>query len=387
MSILTLEWCFWSAIGVILYTYIGYPLFLLVLRPGRSVHHPTNEWPALSVVVAAYNEASCIAEKVRNLLEHDYPGEMEVIVVSDGSTDRTEEIVRVLECPQVTLLIQPNRAGKNEAINRGVTAARGDLIVLTDANAMLVKGSLCELVMSFADPAVGLVSGQGLYGDSVAIADGATEAVGNAYVRYEAFLKGRESSLGFLPGADGALYALRRDVCVRLPSEMVHDLLHPITVALDGMRSEFVPEAVTLEPPSRDASTEFERHRRISAQGYRVFFSRVGALLIARKGLALWVLVSHRFLRWTSSVPLLVAFVSNVLLVHVGPLYGLALGVQVVFYAAAAVGAAAEHFGLRTRLLALPYFFCVVSVAGLFGFARYLSGAPQHTWQSGRAQA
>ena len=203
---------FWGALSVTAYTYFGYPLVLAILYRNRLEAEPRSIWPPLTVLVAAYNEERYIARKVQNLLDREYPGELDVIVVSDGSTDRTAAIVRRFEGPQVQLLAQPDRRGKNAALNRGVSAARREIIVFTDANALLAPGALRRLVAPFCNSQVGLVSGQGSYGE---LGDGTTRVVSNAYVRYEAFLKQRESSFGFLPGVDGALYAMRRFPSIR----------------------------------------------------------------------------------------------------------------------------------------------------------------------------
>ena len=162
------------------------------------------------MIVAAYNEAGIIEAKIRSALEQSYPADrLEVIVVSDGSTDGTDERVRGFADRRVRLVRQEPRAGKSLALNRGVSVATGDLLIFTDANALFGPDSLARLAAGFHDPRVGLVSGQGLYvaGDAEA-----PRAVGNGYVRYEAFIKTREGMLGFVAGADGAIYALRRDI-------------------------------------------------------------------------------------------------------------------------------------------------------------------------------
>lgn len=372
------EALFWLSVAILVYTYCGYPALLtLVARRGRHGARGA-EPPMVSVVVAAYNEESCIAAKIDNLLQHDYPSEhLEVLVVSDGSTDRTDEIVRGFAGHRVRHLIQPVRQGKNLALNRGAREAHGAILVFTDANALLVPGALHRLVAPFADPSVGLVSGQGLYGE---LGNGTTRTVSNAYVRYESFIKQRESTLGFVAAADGALYAMRRELYAELRSNQVHDLLHPIQVALLGRRSAFEPDAFTVEPPSQDAAKEFRRHVRIIAQGFLVFLTQAPVLFLARKFGALWMLFSHRLLRWTSASLLLAALVSNVALLGTGPVYTVTLAGQALFYALALTGAVGERLHLRLRLLAVPYFFCVVSLAGVAGFLEFVRGRGHATW-------
>jgi glycosyltransferase involved in cell wall biosynthesis len=383
---LALTVVFWCSICVVVYAYAGYPAILTLvarLRARRDI--PAATEPSVSVVISAYNEERWLADKVRNVLAQDYPADrLEVVIVSDGSTDRTEAIAQGLEGARVRLLVQPRRGGKNLALNRGAAVATGDVLVFTDANAMLAPGALRRLVAPFADPQIGLVSGQGLYGE---LGDGAARVVSNAYVRYEAFIKTREALLGFVAAADGALYAIRRELFSPLPSDQVHDLVHPIQTITAGRRCFFAADAFTVEPPSPSAGREFERHVRIIAQGLLVFFRQ--APLLGRLGhlAALWMLVSHRFARWISSFFLVTAFVANIPLAGVGRLYAATMIAQVLFYALAAAGAVAERLGVRVRLLALPYYFCVVSAAGAAGFLQFSRGRGHVVWASAGERA
>lgn len=367
---------FWTSGAMLVYVYLGYPL-LLALRGRRRSLPDRGDVPFVSVIVAAYNEEACIGEKVKNVLEHDYPADrLELLVVSDGSTDATEAIVAGLAGPRVRLLSLPARQGKNMALNRAAREARGEVLVFTDANAMLAPGSLRRLVAPFADPAVGLVSGQGLYGEG----GHTTRVVTNAYVRYESFIKRREAALGFLAAADGALYAMRPALYAPLRRDQVHDLAHPIQVALAGARSAFVAEAVTVEPPSRGAASEFHRQVRIIAQGFRIFLTEAPRLLWHGRLLELWMLASHRLLRWISALFLVVALGTNLQLLGRHPVYALCLMGQSLFYGTALAGAVAERLGMPLRILAVPYYFCVVSAAGIRGFFHFLLGRGHATW-------
>jgi len=371
------ELAFWVCLGLVAYAYAGYPILLALWTRGarRSLE---GGLPSVSILVAAHNEEAVIASKIANSLEQDYPeGRLEVVVVSDGSTDRTEEIVSRLSTSRVRLEAQRPQQGKNQALNLGARHARGEILVFTDANAMMAKGALQKLVAPFAEESVGLVSGRGLYGS---LEPGSPQAVSNAYVRYETFLKSRESALGFLAAADGALYALRKDLYRELQSNEVHDLMHPIQVALNGKQSVFIPEAFTLEPPSKDASVEFRRHVRIIAQGFLVFLGQGPRLVERGKWKELLLLVSHRPLRWLSSFFLAGALGSNAVLALSSRPYAALLALQVLFYVTAAIGALGERRKLRLRLLAIPYYFCVVSAAGLSGFLHFLRGRGHTAW-------
>ena len=370
---------FWAAAALLGYTWVGYPLLLLALRraaPGDAARR-RSVTPHVSVIVAAYNEAGCIVAKLASTLARQrYPhARLEAIVVSDGSTDATDALVQRYPDDRVRLVRQEPRAGKSPALNRGVAAARGEVLVFTDANALFAPDAIARLAAPFADPRVGLVSGQGLYG-----AGGDARVAASGYVRFEAALKAGEAGLGFLASADGAIYALRRSLYRDLAASEVNDLLHPIQVCLAGYRCRFDADAVTVEPPSRDGGQEFRRHVRIIAQGAHLLRRWLPALVRARRWRAVWMLVSHRALRWTTAPCLAVALVANVLLIGAGPVYAATLVAQGVFYALAAAGFVAERLGRRLGPLALPYYFCTVSAAGVVGLARAARGGAEAVW-------
>lgn len=373
------EAAFWLAVVTLGYTWIGYPVLLALTAPfTRAPRRSLTSRPRLSVIIAAYNEERWIEAKLRSTLEQRYPPDrLEVIVVSDGSTDRTEAIVARVAGPRVRLIRQEPRAGKSAALNRGAAAATGDLLIFTDANALFAPDALARLAAAFADPRVGLVSGQGLYG---AASDGDARAVGNGYVRYEALVRSGESALGVMAGADGAVYALRRQLFQPLHPADVNDLLHPLQADLAGYLSHFDPNAYTIEPPSADGGGELRRHMRIIAQGIHLLQRWLPPLVAARRWRLVWALLSHRVLRWSSALFLVTAFVANLALLRPGEFYHLTLAVQLGFYGLAMLGFVAERAGLRLGRLAVPYYFCIVSAAGVGGLARYLRRGAEAVW-------
>jgi hypothetical protein len=380
------ELLFWLAAGILAYTWVGYPVLLALLaawlpQPRRAL----DRRPRLSVVMAAHDEADVIEAKIDSTLGQQYPRErLEVIVVSDGSTDRTDQIVLRHGDPRVALIRQEPRAGKSAALNRGVAAASGEVLVFTDANALFAADALTRLAAHFTDPRVGLVSGQGLYGRAGADA----AVVSQGYVRYEAWLRRGESALGVLAGADGAVYALRRELFRPLGSAEVNDLLHPLQAALAGRLCRFDPHACTVEPPSRDATQEFRRHVRIIAQGIHVTITWLPRLVVGRRWAAAWALLSHRVLRWLSAPCLAAALAASLALRGRGGLYLLALQAQGLFYALALIGVLAERRRVPLGPLAIPYYFCVVCAAGVAGLARWARGGADAVWApGGRASA
>ena len=378
---------FWLAALAVAYTWVGYPLAValagrLAARPASGRQRP----PRLSVVIAAYNEAACIAEKLRSTLTQQYPWDrLEVIVVSDGSTDATDAIVSRYPDRRVRLIRQEPRSGKSRALNRAVAASIGDILVFTDANALFVPDALIRLAAPFADSEVGLVSGQGLYTSSPR---SDAPVVSNGYVRYEALLRSSEAALGALAGADGAIYALRRDHYRELDGAEVNDFLHPIVVALDGGQCRFVPEACTIEPASSDATQEFRRHVHIIAQGIHIVLDWLPKLVAAGCWKTVWMIVSHKVLRWTTVAALGAMLLSNLALLSDSPVYVATLATQGAFYALAGAGWLAERCGRSIGRLALPYYFCVVSLAGLAGIVRFIRSGADAVWApAGQAPA
>jgi len=370
---------FWTAAALLAYTWLGYPLLLRLLALGRAAAARVTARrgaPSVSVIVAAYNEGDCITAKLDSTLARQrYPRDkLEVVVVSDGSTDDTD--ARVQRYPDNRVrLVRQERTGKSPALNRGVAEARGEVLVFTDANALFAPDAIARLTAPFADPSVGLVSGQGLYG-----AGGDARAAASGYVRYEASIKTGEAALDFVASADGAIYALRHALYRDLAASEVNDLLHPIQACLAGYRCRFDADAYTIESPSTDGGQEFRRHVRIIAQGAHLLRRWLPALARARRWRAIWMLLSHRALRWVTAPCLAAALVANVPLLGAGPVYGVTLAAQGTFYALAAAGFAADRLGRRLGPLALPYYFCTVSAAGVAGLARAARGGAEAVW-------
>lgn len=374
-----LDTLFWLAALAVGYTWVGYPLAVTALGRWRRPPAPSRRRrPRLTVVIAAYNEACWIAAKLRSTLRQRYPWDrIEVIVVSDGSTDATDDIVAHYPDIRVRLLRQETRSGKSLALNRAVAASTGEILVFTDANALFGPEALARLAAPFEDPRVALVSGQGLYAASAA-AD--AEAVSNGYVRFEEMVKSGEAGLGFLAGADGAIYAVRRDAYRELESAQVNDLLHPLQVALAGGACRFDGAAYTVEPPSHGGGQEFRRHVRIIAQGIHIVREWLPRLVAAGRWRAAVMLVSHRVFRWHTAIFLGVALVTNAALASTSTFYALTMAAQAGFYALALAGYLAERGGRPIGRLALPYYFCVVSIAGVAGILRFLTSGAESVW-------
>lgn len=357
---------YWSCLGVLTYTYAGYPLLVhglsrLRSRPGRTA----DIEPRVSIVLAAHDERAHLRAKLEGLLALDYPADkLEIIVVSDGSTDGTDDIAAELADRGVILERVERPSGKPTALNRGVARATGELIVFCDARQRVSRGALRALVRRFADEDVGAVSGElhmpGERGPGV-------------YWRYEAFIRARESDLDSLVGATGALYAIRRKLFRRLPADsLVDDMFTPLQIALRGYRVVFEPGAA-LHDVEATPGGELARKARTLAGNFQVLVHLPQALHPLRNRL-FFQLVSHKLLRLVCPFALVGLFASNVLLVITfapgWPLYVATLAGQLAVYGLALRGAwAGERAG---KLARISHTFAVLNLAAVEGLRRFL---------------
>jgi cellulose synthase/poly-beta-1,6-N-acetylglucosamine synthase-like glycosyltransferase len=382
---------FAGCLAVVVYVYFGYPLLLWLLA--RRHERPVARGPvcpSLTLLVPAHNEEGVIADKVTNCLGLDYPADrLEVLVISDGSTDGTEAEVRLQaerwaaagRATPIRLLALP-RSGKAAALNAGAAAATGEVLVLTDANSLLSPDALVHLVAAFADPEVGGVCGNKRYRGGRG-AD-ATELGENLYWRYDKWQKSLESRLGSIFAADGALYALRGCLFVPIADPaQADDIAVSARVVLEGYRLVYEPRAVAWEEAPAEGTAELRRKIRVTNHSVR-------ALL--RLGRPLWTsgfysleLVSHKLVRHLVPfflLPMLAALLA--LGLAPGParaIFAPALVAHVGFYGLAAAGFALRRRAVgRWRLLSVPYYFTLVNTAAFLGVLSVLAGRRLVAW-------
>ena len=362
---------FWTSLAALVWTHVGYALAAALAARVRTRRVSGAEIePTVSVIVAAHNEEDVIERRVRNLLELEYPAELlEVVVASDASTDRTDEIVARLaaEDPRVKLVRCP-RGGKVAAQNLGVQAASGEIAAFSDANAVWQPGALRLLVRSFADPAVGYVSGRASY----EAPDGTNRE--GAYWRFELWLRAQESHLGSITAGNGPIYAVRQTDWVDLEPWCGHDLGLPYLMVQRGRRAVYDADAVSIEKPSRDIEDEYRRKVRMMRGAwvhvFRGMMRRVGPVYFVE-------LVSHRLLRYASGLLHVVLLISSAVLVGEGWAYQAVLAAQLLWLLLAGAG--------RLRLpipgAGLAYYYLVVTWATLAGLARYVRFGPPLLWE------
>ena len=368
---IALEACAAAALAAVAYHYVGYPLVLrlaaLFARPRAAP--PALEPPRLSVIIPCHNEAASLGAKLEDLRAADYPRDkLEIIVVSDGSDDDTAAVAE--REAGVRVVAWPERRGKPAALNAGARAAEGDVLVFTDANAHLPPASLGELAAPFAYAGVGAVCGEQV------ITRGA--APERTYWRLEALLKKWEAAIGSAVGADGSLYAVRRELYRPVPegSLIMDDFYVSLSVVAEGRRLAYAPRAVAYEEALEDERREFKRKARIMA-GSLGALSALSTGIWRRVGFQLF---SHKILRWLGPALLLAALVTAAAAAALGSLVGLVLlGGQLLCYGVAAAGWALGGSRAPGPLRA-AYFFVLAQAALACGWAAYLFGQNRPAW-------
>lgn len=381
---------FWLALTALLYVSFGYPLLLSVLaglvRPADRPREAAT-WPAVTLAIAAYNEETAIRDKLENSLRLDYPGEkLEIVVFSDASTDETEEIVRTYANRGIRLLRIEGRRGKTFCQNETVKICTGEIVVFSDANSMYEPTALKALIRHFADRRVGCVSGELRYRDGAGGVKGE-----RAYWHYELVLKRLEGLTSSPVGANGAIYAIRKDLYQPLRPDVISDFAAPLLIVRRGYRVVHEREAIAWEDTAPSPEAERKRRVRIVARTVHSFLRQPGMISLLnpfRHGFFAVQIWSHRVLRWWSGMFMLLLLALNIILCKEGFLYRALLGAQAVFYALALWGFLA---GLRRarqvpKLPHLAYYFCLSCWAMLLGFARGVLGAAPAAWVPSRRE-
>jgi cellulose synthase/poly-beta-1,6-N-acetylglucosamine synthase-like glycosyltransferase len=376
-----LELVFWLSGAVVVYAYAGYPLLIALaagLRPAPRARQD-GITPPVSLLIVVRSEEACIEEKLRNALALDYPRELlEIVVVSDGSTDATESIAARFADQGVRLVALPAPRGKAAALNEAVLHARADLLVLTDARQALAPDAVRRLAAYFADPTVGAVSGELLLLSSP---DCPGAGIG-LYWKYEKLVRKAESRFDSTVGVTGAFYALRKELFVPLdPRTILDDVAIPMEVVLAGRRVLFAPEARAWDHIADSSGREYRRKVRTLAGNYQLVALRPALLLPFRNRL-LWQLVSHKLSRLAVPWCLLVLLLASAWLsLAAAKLYRGALIAQVLFYLLALVGALRAWRRRPLRLTSLPYAFALLNLAAARALIGFLRGTETATWR------
>jgi cellulose synthase/poly-beta-1,6-N-acetylglucosamine synthase-like glycosyltransferase len=371
------ELLFWLFLLLIVYTYFGYPalLFLASLVRKRPVRKGETT-PSVSIIVAVYNEERIIREKIENTLSLNYPKEkLELIVVSDCSTDSTERIVSQFERKGVRLLSVRQRGGKDHAQKEGINRAQGEILIFTDAAAFLEKNAVLNMVRNFADSTVGCVTSA----DRVLPNEKKASEEGS-YVRYEMLLRRLESRVCSVVGLSGSFFGIRRELCEEWSPRYTSDFLLPIRSVVSGYRAVNDSSSIAYYKTVSSFRQEFTRKVRTVAAGLAVLIHNLYILNPLRFGFFSLEVASHKLLRWLVPFFLFFVFLTNLCLLGRSELYLFFLIAQVIFYCVTGVVAIFPYLN-KMRVLRIPSFFCLVNLSVLVAWLEIIVGKTHFVWE------
>mgnify|MGYP005848900363 CR=1 FL=1 len=406
-----MKFLFFLSLFLIFYVYLGYSMLIAMIGVVRNKKVKKGPYePSTAIFIAAYNEQDVIEATLRNKLELDYPKDkLEIIVISDGSTDKTEEIVKGYEGEQVRLIRQEPRAGKTSALNMAVPQAKGEIIVFSDANSLWDKGALRNLASNFNDPSVGYVTGKMVYTnpDGSMVGDGCT-----AYMKYENLLRLAETKVGSVVGVDGGIDAVRKSLYQPMNPDQLPDFVLPLKVVDQGYRVVYEPEAILKEASLKDSKDEYRMRVRVSLRALWAMWdmrhllglprSRVPTLAtcdvptflrsdlsgntpshvpaFSRSALYAWQLWSHKVLRYMCFALLILAYFSNLALWGEGGFYKVLFVLQSASYLSALAFPVSKKWGRPWRVLYLPNYFVLLNLAAAHAFIKFIMGKKQVMW-------
>lgn len=375
-----MEIVFWMSIFLVVYPYLIYPLSIWLLGLMRPC--PVNaqpQLPKLTILIPAYNEVDCIGATIQNKLSQGYPSDkLQIIVVSDGSTDGTDEVVAGFSGRGVTLLRREGREGKAAALNEAIRHASGEIVVFSDANSLFGPGALQRMAEDFADPEVGYLTGSldFLAGDSSLSGAGV-----GAYMRYENLVRKLETRAGSIIGVNGGVDAIRRSLYVDIPPHLITDFVLPLTVMAGGHRVIFDPAVTSFEVPNAELSSEFRMRVRVALRALQGLAYMRRLFNPVRYPLASFSLLSHKLLRYSGFVFMVTALLGNVVLAQWNGLYQTMLVLQIAAYALALLGMTRRLPSLLKKITVVPSYLLLSNVAFAVATFRFLRGDTMAVWR------
>jgi cellulose synthase/poly-beta-1,6-N-acetylglucosamine synthase-like glycosyltransferase len=374
---------------IILYVYFGYPLLLKllsVLLKTKATRQDEMLIPEVSLIISCYNEVEVVKEKIENSLAIDYPkNKLKIIIVSDGSDDGTDEIAKQYSAEGIVLIRQEGRLGKTSAINLAMEEVTSEVVVFSDANAMYETDAIKKLVRNFADETVGYVVGAALYTDGKTSAAAASEDI---YWRYEIKLKTLESKLHSVVGGDGAIYAIRRVLFIKLDAKDINDFVNPLQIIAQGYRGVFDHEANCLEETAGDFAKEAKRKQRIVNRSFRGLMKVKEVLNPFKFGFFSLEVISHKLLRWLIPVFIVCFALGSLFLSYENILpFKIITLLGIIFLWLAQVGLLKSRNTHSSPIFFIPYYFLMVNYYSLLGVLTALAGNIQVTWSTPRVDA
>lgn len=388
------EWVFWISSFLVVYPYIVYPAILVVLNRivPRSVSRDDdakaiNTDAKVTMIVSAFNEERSIGQKLENAMRTEYSQRLfEIIVVSDGSTDKTDSIVGdfAKSHPNVKLIRISEQSGKTHGLNVAVPQATGDIVVFSDANAMYQPDAIGRLVEAFKDSDVGYAVGSALYHDEDVEAVNVSEGL---YWKYELWIKSLESKFHSVVGGDGAIYSIRKPLFRELSKIDISDFVNPLQIIASGYTGVFLSEARSYEGGASNFREEFKRKRRIVNRSWGAVVRHMHIFSPKSHGKFLFMLVSHKMIRWWSGIFVLLALFSSLMLAWKAEsgFYFMMFASILLTLVIALVGWFCDRRDLQMpKLVYLFYYFYLVSIAGFLGILDDIKGTSYATWTHGR---
>jgi len=389
-----MEVLFWSSLFIIVYTYLGYPVILSLLvsvkrklNQSPPLFYSDAELPAITFLVACYNEADILKAKIENTLQLVYPlSKLSIYFVTDGSTDNSQEILK--HYPLIRLFHEPERKGKNAAVNRAMSHVVTPIVVFSDANTFLNPEALRLLVRHYKDERVGAVAGE-----KRVIQNTKENAAGSgegAYWKYESKLKAWDSELRSVVGAAGELFSVRTNLYEKVPPHvLIEDFRLSMKIAASGLRVVYEPKAFALETSSLSIEEENKRKVRISAGGLIEVAHFVFLLNFFKYGLLSFQYISHRMLRWTlAPLSLPILLIASILLGIEGSLfYRGTLVLQCLFYLTAFMGHLLRDKKMRSGLLFVPYYFVFMNMAVFQGLLLLIRKKQSAVWEKAQRKS
>ena len=389
------ETIFWFTIFLVVYTYFIYPVVLMILNLFFSKPVDKEDiTPSVSLIISAYNEEKNIRKKIEDTLDLDYPeNRLEIIIASDCSTDKTDEIVKEYEAKGVRLIRLQERRGKTAAQNKAVQNAIGEILIFSDATTIYENDVIKKLVRNYNDPSVGCISGDIIFTDedNVSVGQG-----GALYWRYESKIKQLESSIGSILGASGCIYSMRKSLYTPFKEELISDFISPMQIVINsnvdddfltpmkiyikGVRSVMEPEAVSYEKASRSNSEEFRMRSRVITRAISGIVYLKQIINPFQYFTYSFQLISHKIIRWLVPLFMIIIFVSNLFLLE-NELYYIIFKIQLLFYIMAFLGFAIDKLKLpNIKVFFIPYYFCFINMAALYGIIKYIIGKRDSLW-------
>ena len=369
---------FWILFIYVLYTYVGYAIFLTFITLVRKkIVVKKDSYPFVSMIIAAYNEEKAIEEKIKNSLALDYPEEkLEIIVGSDASSDRTDEIVSRYRSEGIKLLRLNRRGGKTAVQNMVVKKTKGEILVFSDATTIYRPDVIKKLARNFADPGVGCVGGEEIF-----IKPGSTSVGSQVSLSwsYERLLRRMESRFNTMIGVSGCIFAVRKELYEPLEESLIEDFVLPLKVISRGYRVVCEPKAIGYEAPPPGRKGEFKRKTRIVAGGWQGVFHAKVLFNPFKFPLVSFQLISHKIFRWLTPLFLPFLFFSNIMLLRGHPFY-LVVGLcQIAFLLLAVIGYSLPEKGCRFPKI--PFYFILVNLAAFWGMIKFLRGGHKTIWE------